>query len=272
MLSTLNHEHRFFAKDYTPSREELGNRGKPRKEPEPPLRADLFYKNLPQHLGRKIPRFIRLAEDEQSAEEEEDDDDSVQDVFGEVHDQHQQPVHTQLLGRGAGKMKSGAQSHRGNEEQKASEREQQQNLQDQEKLQMKPANIKKKQAPPQQLFQGGYSNHRPQQQSQSPVRYDKISAANTKQGFARKDPAEKGHQQEHGGRNNPKRPAYDRFEDSGFLVPYNHGHHSVFQEVQGTDARGSDHRGGCGRISSQHVTPMKPGGLYQDPTMNQSQS
>ena len=145
MLSTLNHEHRFFAKDYTPSREELGNRGKPRKEPEPPLRADLFYKHLPQHLGRKIPRFIRLAEDEQSAEEEEDDDDSVQDVFGEVHDQHQQPVHTQLLGRGAGKMKSGAQSHRGNEEQKASEREQQQNLQDQEKLQMKQAKIKKKQ-------------------------------------------------------------------------------------------------------------------------------
>ena len=88
MLSTLNREHRFFAKDYTPTREELGNRGKPRKEPEPPLRADLFYKNLPQHLGRKIPRFIRLAEDEQSAEEEEDDDDSVQDVFGEVHDQH----------------------------------------------------------------------------------------------------------------------------------------------------------------------------------------
>ena len=121
MLSTLNREHRFFAKDYTPTREELGNRGKPRKEPEPPLRADLFYKNLPQHLGRKIPRFIRLAEDEQSAEEEEDDDDSVQDVYGEVHDQHQQPVRTQLLGHGAGK--SGAQSHRGNEEQKASERE-----------------------------------------------------------------------------------------------------------------------------------------------------
>ena len=97
------------------------------------------------------------------------------------------------------------------------------------------------------------------------MRYDKISAANTKQGFARKDPAEKGHQQEHGGRNNPKRPAYDRFEDSGFLVPNNHGHSSVFQEVQGTH-----HRGGGG-ISSQHVTPMKPGGLYQDPTMNQSQ-
>jgi hypothetical protein len=82
-----------------------------------------------------------------------------------VHDQHQQPVHTQLLGRGAGKMKSGAQSHRGNEEQKASERDQQQL---QEQLQMKQANIKKKQennlkqAPPQQLFQGGYGNKRPQ--------------------------------------------------------------------------------------------------------------
>ena len=138
---------------------------------------------------------------------------------------------------------------------------------------MKQANIKKKQeknlkqAPPQQLFQGGYGNNRPQQNSQSPVRYDKTPAANNKQGLARKGPAEKSHHQEHGGRNNPKRPAYDRFEDSGFLVPNNHGHPSVFQEVQGTH-----HRGGGGGISSQHVTPMKPGGLYQDPTMNQSQS
>jgi hypothetical protein len=147
-------------------------------------------------------------------------------------------------------MKSGGQSQQENKEQKASEREQQQL---QEKLQMKQANIKKKQeknlkqAPPQQLFQGGYGTQRPQQNSQSPVRYDKISAANTKQGFARKDPAEKGHQ-EHGGRNNPKRPAYDRFEDSGFLVPNNHGHSSVFQEVQGTDAQGTHHRGGGGGI------------------------
>ena len=40
MLSTLNREHRFFAKDYTPTREELGNRGKPRKANEYPSNVD----------------------------------------------------------------------------------------------------------------------------------------------------------------------------------------------------------------------------------------
>ena len=67
------------------------------------------------------------------------------------------------------------------------------------------------------------------------MRYDKTPAATTQQSLGRKDPDEKGRHQEHGGRNNPKRPAYDRFEDSGFLVPNSQGHHSVFQEVQGSD-------------------------------------
>jgi hypothetical protein len=107
VLSTLNREHRFFAKDYTPTREELGNRGKPRKEPEPPLRVDLFYKNLPQHLGRKIPRFIRGPDDEQTDEEEDGDNGSVEDVFGEVHDGRQQPIRNKVLGHGAGKGAGG---------------------------------------------------------------------------------------------------------------------------------------------------------------------
>jgi hypothetical protein len=84
------------------------------------LRVDLFYKNLPQHLGRKIPRFIRGPDDEQTDEEEDGDNGSVEDVFGEVHDGRQQPIRNKVLGHGAGKVKSGAQSYRGQEEQKAS--------------------------------------------------------------------------------------------------------------------------------------------------------
>ena len=67
------------------------------------------------------------------------------------------------------------------------------------------------------------------------MHYDKTPAATTQQSLGRQDPDEKGRHQEHGGRNNPKRPAYDRFEDSNFLVPNSQGHHSVFQEVQGSD-------------------------------------
>jgi hypothetical protein len=87
VLSTLNREHRYFAKDYTPTREELGNRGKPQKGPESPPKIDPFYKDLPKHLERKIPRFIRLEEDVQSDEDGDEDGGSVEDIYGEVHDQ-----------------------------------------------------------------------------------------------------------------------------------------------------------------------------------------
>lgn len=119
VLSTLNRKHRFFAIDYTPSKEELGNRGKPRKVHESPLNVDPFYKDLPQHLGKKIPRYIRLEEDEQS----EEDGGSVEDVFGEVEAQgekKQKPYHSKIIRQG------GAKSHRAHEEAKAQEHQQKQ--------------------------------------------------------------------------------------------------------------------------------------------------
>ena len=286
VLSTLNPKHRFFAKDYTPSREELGNRGKPRKEPEPPLRVDLFYKNLPQHLGRKIPRFIRGPDDEQTDEEEDGDNGSVEDVFGEVHDGRQQPIRNKFLGHGAGKMKSGAQSYRGQEEQKASAgRDQQAPQQIKEKAQMTQAASKRQkqqhqmQGPPQQLFQGGYQR---QQQSQSPVRYDKAtirikaagnqnafgtsgSKATTQQSSGQKIPGPHFNGKHHSG-DHPHQD-YDRFENSGFLIPNSQEHHSVFAEVNGKGGGNGGHQ----QSSSQHATPIKPTGLYQDPTMNRSQ-
>lgn len=82
---------------------------------------------------------------------------------------------------------------------------------------------------------------------------------------------------------------YDRFEDSGFLIPNSQEHQSVFEEGHGTGTgtgtgqtingingqsrqkRGLGGHNQGGGTSSQQVTPMKTTGLYKDPTMNNSQ-
>jgi len=64
------------------------------------------------HLGKKIPRYIRLDEDEQS----EEDGGSVEDVFGEVEAQGEKkhkPYHSNIIRQG------GAKSHRAHEKAKA---------------------------------------------------------------------------------------------------------------------------------------------------------